>query len=260
MTLKRGLGNTALITTNLSGPASPARLNQKLFPYPALEFEFTRTSSTEDAKAFRAGRQVVEETNETATEFSLKLKTQISNWQMTGLARGQFERVLSAITVPVIKRVKVGATGIITDALITAGLPVLASIESYGSWGQAGAIPTADVVVAVGTITLPVSYAGATIMYMYDRQMASVRAYGGGGVLSTMDEFQFIGEVFDNTSSAKAGDSFIWIPQIARKNKDVTLSFSGGLVEYEIEFTPKIPAGWSEPDMEVDGHSIVWAA
>lgn len=257
MTLKRGLGNTALITTNLTGVATPARLNQRLFPYPALEFEFTRTSSTEDAKAYRAGRQVPEETIETGTEYSLKLKTQISNWQMTGLARGQIERTLSAVSVPVIKRVKVGGTGIITDALITSGLPVLAAIESYGPWGQAGAIPTADVVVAVGTITLPPSYAGATIMYMFDRVMATARAYGGAGTLKTLDEFQFLGEVYDNTSE-KAGDSFIWLPQIKRKNKDVTVSFSGGLVEYEIEFTPTIPAGWEEPDMEVEGHSIVW--
>lgn len=259
MTLKRGLGNTALITTNLSGVATPGRLNQKLFPYPALDFEFTRKSSTEDAKAYRAGRQVSEEAIESATEYTLKLKTQISNWQMTGLARGQIERTLSAVTVPVIKRVRVGATGIISDPLITAGLPVLASIESYGSWGQAGAIPTADVVIAAGTITLPTSYSGATIMYMFDRQIASARAYGGAGVLKTLDEFQFIGEVYDNTSD-KAGDSFIWLPQIKRKTKDVTISFTGKLVEYEIEFTPTIPAGWEEPDLEVDGHSIVWAA
>jgi hypothetical protein len=257
MTLKRGLADVGLVTTNQPGTNTTQFLNQTLFAYPCLDMEYTRKGTAEDAMAYRAGRHVIEETIESKTEYSIKLKTQITNWAMTGLARGQIQRTLSDITVPVVRRAKIPATGIVADTLITANLPVLATIESYGSWGQAGPIPVASVVAASGTLTFPTTLAGATITYMFDRTMATARAYGGAGTLKTMDEFQLIAYVKDNTGVGE--DGFIWIPQMKRKTLDVTLQFTGKLVEYEIEFTPTIPAGWEEPDMEVDGHSIQWA-
>jgi hypothetical protein len=257
MTVKRGLANTALSTTNQPGTNTNSFLNQKLFPYPCMEFAYERKSKTEDAKAYRAGRHVIEETIESETEYSLKLKTQITNWAQTGLARGQIQRTLSSITVPVIKRAKINAAGEVLDSLITANLPVLASIESYGAWGQAGAIPVADITVTAGKLAFPSTLAGATITYMFDRTMATARAYGGAGTLSTMDEFQMIGYIKDNSGVGE--DGFIWLPQMRRKTLDVDLKFTGKLIEFELEFTPVIPAGWEEPDLEVDGHSIVWA-
>jgi hypothetical protein len=257
MTLRRGLTGLDFATTNKTGSNANPFLNQNVFPFPCLDFEYERKSKTEDAMAYRSGRHVIEETIETQTDYTVKVKTQITNWHLTGLTRGQIERTLSGITIPQTKRAKVNAAGKILDSMITANMPIIASIEAYGPWGQAGAIPTASIAVAAGEIQLPTTLANATVTYMFDRTMTTAKGYGGPGSLTLMDKFQCVAYVKDNSGGIQ--DSLIWIPQMYRKSLDVALKFTGKLIEYEMEFVPQIPAGWEEPDLEIDGQSIVWA-
>lgn len=110
--------------------------------------------------------------------------------------------------------------------------------------------------VGAGQVTFPTSYAGATVTFFFDRSIASAKGYGGPGSTSKIGEMQFIGELFDNTST-NAGDSFIWMPQVQLKNESAKLQFTGKTVEYEFDLLPTIPAGWEEPVLMIDGHSIL---
>jgi hypothetical protein len=259
MTILKGLGDCGIATTDLSGGPSA----QVLYPYPAYEFEFAQEVDSADAEAYRAGKRVTEETLENKVTSTLKLKTQIANWQLFGLGFGMLQRTITSLVMPKIKRTTVPAGGVISDAAIVTGnlSSVLASIERYGSWGQTGPLarassaPTAgQVQVAAGTLTFHASAVGAPIMYLYDETIASVKAYGGSGTLSTYGELQFVGEVYDNTSNPDLGGR-IWFPRCSRKTRP-SLTYSGDIPELEIELSVLSPTGWPEPFLMIDGHSI----
>jgi hypothetical protein len=260
MTLFKGLGDACVRTTDLAGGPSA----QRLFPYPAYDFEFSQKASFEDAEAYRGGIRVVEETIENKVESILKLKTQIANWHLLGLSMGLLERTLTNFTLPKVKRAIVPADGVINDAAITtenlAG--VLVSIERQGAWGQAGSLhrsnattpPVRGVKVAAGTITCNVAQAGAPIMYVLDTPIASANVYGGAGNLPKLGELEFYGDVFDNSADDANGGK-IWIPRLQRHSRP-TLSFNGKLIELETEYRCLLPSGWTEPFFLVDGHSV----
>ena len=256
MTLQVGMGYGALSTTTMTGTNANAFLNQKLIPVPILDFEYERKAKIEYAKAYVAGKHTNIESLESEVEYTLKLKTQISNWQMTGLSQGQFQKTFTTFSVPKIHKAKVGGTGVAIVPGVIAATPVIASLDAFGSWGQAGAVPQVDVTVGAGQVTFPTSYAGATVTFFFDRSIASAKGYGGPGSTSKIGEMQFIGELFDNTST-NAGDSFIWMPQVQLKNESAKLQFTGKTVEYEFDLLPTIPAGWEEPVLMIDGHSIL---
>ena len=252
----QGFGTVGLRTLGEAGLNAIPALNQKVYGLPLMSFEYVRTATTEDVKAFRGGKLSIESSFENEVERTLTLKTEIPTWNLSGLARNQMERTLSGITVPVVKRVKVPASGIITDPLITANLPVVMAVETVGVWGQAGPIPNAAITRAAGTLTLTAPYIGAIVTYFYDREIATARAYGGPGAIQYLGQFEFIGELYKAGTSYD--QSFIYLPLIERKNSNVNLIFSGSKVEYEMEFNAIVPPGWEEADLEVDGKSIVW--
>lgn len=256
MTLTVGTGIGALGTTDLAGLNANTVLNQKLFQIPMLEFDYERKAKVEYAKAYVAGKHTNIESLEAEVEYTLKIKTQISNWAMTGLSQGQFQKTFTTFTVPKVHKAKVNGAGVAIVPGVIAATLVIASLDAFGPWGQAGAIPQIDLTTGAGQVTFPTSYAGATVTFFFDRSIASAKGYGGPGASSRIGQMQFIGELYDNTSS-KAGDSFIWIPQVALKNESAKLSFTGKTVEYEFDLLPTIPAGWDEPILLVDGHSIL---
>jgi hypothetical protein len=255
MTLKKGLGYGALSTTDLSGTNPIAFLNQKLFDVPILDFEYERKAKIEYAKAYVAGKHTNIESLESEVEYTLKLKTQISNWAMTGLSQGQFQKTFTSFTVPKIHKAKVNGLGVAIVPDVIPATAVICSVSSFGAWGQAGAVPQADVTVGTGQVTFPTTYAGATVMFFFDRSIASAKGYGGPGATSKIGNMQFMGELYDNTST-NAGDSFIYIPELQLKNESAKLAFTGKAVEYEFDLLPIVPAGWEEPIMIIDGHSI----
>jgi hypothetical protein len=259
MTICKGLGDCGVATTDLAGGPSA----QVLFPYPAYEFDFAQDSTTEDAEAYRAGVRVTEESVETKVTSTLKLKTQISNWQLLGLGMGQLKRTLTNFTMPKVKRATVPAGGVINDAALVAGNvgSVIVAIERYGAWGQAGPLvrsvtapPVLGVQVAAGALTFNAAQIGAPIMYLYDQPIAAANAYGGAGTLARYGELQFVGEVYDNSSVGIDGGR-IWFPRMTRRTRP-SLTFSGGIPELEIEMTLLTPTGWEEPFLMIDGHSV----
>lgn len=256
MTLQVGMGIGALGTTDLAGLNANTVLNQKLFQTPILEFDYERKAKVEFAKAYVAGKHTNIESLEAEVEYSLKIKTQISNWAMTGLSQGQFQKTFTTFTVPKVHKAKVNGAGVAIVPGVIAATLVIASLDSFGPWGQAGAIPQIDLTPGAGQVAFPVSYAGATVTFFFDRSIASAKGYGGPGASSKIGQMQFIGELYNNTPT-KAGDSFIWIPQVSLKNESAKLSFTGKTVEYEFDLLPTIPAGWDEPILIVDGTSIL---
>ena len=259
MALTLGLGNVALKTNDLIGLETNPILNQKIIPYPCLDLEYDTKETTSSAQVYRAGTQTDEETYRGKTENSLKLKTQISNWAMTGLGFNEIQKVLSSFTVPAARRVKVPANGIILDSTILAGAIVFAATEQFGAWGQPGPIAMSSLTVAAGSVTLPIMFAGSTVTLLFNRVMTSAKAYGGPGSTVKYGEFELIAYVYDNIPDGKDGDTLIYLPSITRKNSDTKISFTGKLIEYETEWVPAIPPGWSKPHAYIDGHSIVWA-
>ncbi len=262
MTLFKGLGDSYIRTTDLSGGASA----QKLYPYPVYEFSFDQKATTEEAEAYRAGIRQTEETVEVKVESILKLKTQISNWSMLGLSLGQLERTITSFAMPGIKRTTVPVGGVITDAAITAANvdSVIVAIERFGPWGQVGpltrtatASPPIRTVKAdgtAGTLTFNAAQVGAPIMYIVDRTIASASVYGGAGVLPKVAELEFYGDLYDNSTTESDGGK-IWFPRIQRNSRP-TISFNGKLAELEMEYKCLVPSGFSEPYMLIDGHSI----
>lgn len=260
MTALKGLGDCVARTTDLVGGPQA----QGLFPYPNYEFEFAQEADVQELLAYRAGKRQIEESYESSLKTTLKLKTQISNWQMLGLSLGQFERTFTGFVLPTIKRTTVPANGIVADADIVAGNlnSVTVAIESYGAWGQAGRItrsaaaPTAgQVQVTAGTLTFNAAQAGAPIMYVCDKTYTAAKAYGGAGTLSTINTLEFFGQLYD-TSAQEAAGGTIWIPKIQRSARP-TLTFNGGIVEIETSWNCLSVPGWAEPYMIVDGHSLV---
>ena len=256
MTLSIGMGIGALGTTDLTGTSANVFLNQKTIPVPIMDFEYERKAKIEYAKAYVAGKHTNIESLEAEVEYSLKIKTQISNWAMTGLSQGLFQKTFTAFTVPKVHKAKVNGLGVAIVPGVIAATLVIASLDAFGPWGQAGAIPQIDVTPGAGQVAFPVSYAGATVTFFFDRSIASAKGYGGPGASSKIGQMQFIGELYNNTPT-KAGDSFIWIPQVSLKNESAKLSFTGKIVEYEFDLLPTIPAGWDEPILLVDGQSIL---
>ncbi len=263
MTIATGLGETSLRTKDIAGGPTA----QNLFPYPTFKFELAQDAGIEEALAYKAGKHQSEEIFESTLKTTLKLSTEIPNWQMIGLSLGQIKRTFTSFTFPVAKRATVPVTGpfeiVDTDLTATASAKTVVAIARQGSWGQAGALtrvataPAASgevQVLSAGTkLVFHSSQAGASIVYVIDKTVPTVDAYGGPGQLAKVGELEFFGEVYDNSSDGKGG--VIWIPRIQRETRP-TIDFSGGKVTLETEFRCLTVDGWDEPFTWLDGKSF----
>lgn len=257
MSLSEGFGVCTISTIDLSGVSANSMLNQKMYGSVLSEFAYEKKNKIDYAKGFVNGKIQRVEAYSGEVEYSLKVKTEISNWHQTGLSIGQLEKTFTNLQCPRNHRAKVNAAGVATVPGIVAATPVIASIDNYGPWGQAGAIPIADMTIGTNMVTFPTSYAGATITFLYDQTLAVAKGYGGPGAAASLGKMQFFGKLFDNTGTAKAGEGFMWMPEIQYQTESSKMEFKGGLVTYEIDFLPLVPAGWSDPYLRVDGNSIL---
>jgi hypothetical protein len=257
MSLREGFGVCSISTIDLTGVSANSVLNQKMYGSVLSEFNYEKKNKIDYAKGFVNGKIQRVEPYFGEITYSLKVKTEISNWHQTGLSIGQLEKTFTNLTTPRNYRSKVNAAGVATVPGIVAGTAVIASIDNYGPWGQTGAIPIADMTTGPNTVTLPVRYAGATITLLYDQTLAIATGYGGPGAAASLGKMQFFGKLFDNTGTAKSGESLLWMPEIQYQTESSKMEFKGGLITYEVDFLPLVPAGWSDPYLLVDGNSIL---
>jgi hypothetical protein len=263
MTLYQGLGDCGLRTTDITGGPNA----QKLVPFPVFSFDLAQDSTVEEALAYRAGRHQVEDSFEGLVNTTLTLSTEINNWQILGLSRGLLQRTLTDFVLPVVKRGVVPSAApyeiVDTELTATAAAKTLVAIESYGPWGQANSlsrvttVPTTGQVQVDATATKLVfhaSQAGAPIMYVIDRTFASGSVYGGAGTLPKINEVEFFGQIYDNSSEAEDG-GLIWVPRMKRASRP-NLTFDGGKPTIEVQYKCLSVAGWEEPFQIVDGHSV----
>ncbi|MBE9102759.1 hypothetical protein [Vacuolonema iberomarrocanum] len=262
MTVFKGLGDCSLNTIDLAGGPS----SQQLYPYPVYDFSFNQDGSSEDAEAYRGGVLVPEETLENRVTSILSLTTRIVNWRTYGLALGQIQRTLTSYVIPIHRRARVPASLTIADAGITADnlSSVLASIETYGGWGQAGPLtpvtgPPADgeIQVQVGSLTFNAAQETAPVGYLFNQTAATVNAYGGPGTLARIGELQFFGEVYDNSANGRDG-GIIWFQRLQRRGRP-NVQFAGGVLSLSSELTAIPTAGYEEPFTFLDAHSLTIA-
>lgn len=250
----QGVGDMAAITTQLgSGP-----LDQKLIELYLFSFELTTEVETQEALAYIAGVQRAKKSAKKSEQTTLKVTTQYIDWAQLGFFLGEFDKLVAAQTIPVLKRATVPSTApyeVAEAAITTANTGSLyVYVNEPGPWGMPRTLPraTTPATPTAGQVGVDTSnhkfifhaaQAGAPITYTVPQPLTNVRAYGGPGTATKYGEIQFFCTVIEPQSQYGLK---LWLPSLSLKSAP-SLSFAGDTPQLEAEFSCNVPSGWELP-------------
>lgn len=233
---------------------------RRAMPLPIFAFTLSETTTTENLLAYKAGRHQTKAVNETATETSLTLSTEVPTFQSIGSARGEVFRDLTGSTsflrtgyFSIPANGQVAVPGLLAASIATTAV----TIEEGGGLPQnvvaTSPADNTEVQIADGQLTFDVSRESETAFVTWFAAPTSGRIIGGPGTPNTISSFSFAGEVWDN--SATGSDGYIWIPNASLTEKP-DISFGGDKFVIEMTLQVLSYSDWSVP--WVMGRDMVW--